>query len=87
MRLFTCKKYDFVVKKKNFRVFLPATSTQTRGGNSGTTLPELSKHLPMDRCLSRVEGFTEDLSYFRRILSSDQILMWVLTEYKFKTYW
>ncbi|WP_081100650.1 hypothetical protein, partial [Leptospira weilii] len=25
-------------------------------GNSGTTLPKLSKHLPMGRCLGRVVG-------------------------------
>ncbi|WP_176087489.1 hypothetical protein [Leptospira alexanderi] len=57
MRLFTCKKYDFVVKKN-----LPSLpnrlspSTQNQG-NSGTTLPELSKHLPMGWCLGRVVGF------------------------------
>ncbi|EMN44344.1 hypothetical protein LEP1GSC086_0940 [Leptospira weilii str. LNT 1234] len=52
IRLFTCKKYNFLIEK-NF----PNLSASTKKkGNSGTTLPKLSKHLPMGRCLGRVVG-------------------------------
>ncbi len=59
MGLFTCKKYNFLIEKN-----LPSLSTPPPKirGNSGTTLPKLSKHLPMGRCLGRVVG----LSLFHR---------------------
>ncbi|EMJ61149.1 hypothetical protein LEP1GSC051_2070 [Leptospira sp. P2653] len=66
MRLFTCKKYDFLIEKnlpslstyfatlrERNRVYSPPPKIR---GNSGTKLPKLSKHLPMGRCLGRVVG-------------------------------
>ncbi|OMI16967.1 hypothetical protein BUQ74_12755 [Leptospira weilii serovar Heyan] len=38
-------------RERNRVYFLPPKNK----GNSGTTLPKLSKHLPMGRCLGRVE--------------------------------